>query len=82
MFLLPKDHVNTCKNQLQLSAWQFPHTLCKEIAIQSYDLRDVGDGIFWQPGQATRQRDISWRIRPAKIAGQRDDYDGRDAAPV
>ncbi len=80
--LAAKDNIDAAKNQVKLPLGEFPDFPHEQGAVESYDLRDVGNGVLGKSGSLRRKKDVARSVRPSKVAGERDTNHGPDPAPV
>ncbi len=80
--LAAENDVDAAKNQVELSLGElcnFPH---EQSAVESYDLRDVGNGILGKAASLRRKENVAGSVRPSKIAGERNTNHSPDPAPI
>lgn len=80
--LAAENDVDAAKNQVELSLGELSDFADKQGAVESYDLRDVGNGIFRESRGLLRKKNVSGSVRPSKIAGERDTNHSPDSAPI
>jgi len=77
-----EDDVYPRKQQVKLGPRELPDALGKQGFVQGHDLGNVGDGVLGQAGELRGKLDISWRVRPADVAGERNAHDRCNLAAV
>ena len=80
--LAAKNNVDAAKNQVKLSLGKFPDLPNEQRAVESYNLRDVSNGILGKARNLRRKENVAGSVRPSKIAGERDTNHSPDPAPV
>ena len=80
--LAAKNNVDAAENQVKLSLGELSDFADEQGAVESYDLRDVSDGILGKSGSLRRKENVAGSIRPSKIAGERDTNHSPDSAPI
>jgi hypothetical protein len=77
-----QNHVDSCNNEIELTARNLTHPLCKLLLVERDNKRNVGDGVLWKTGYACGQDEISWRVTPLEITCERDTHNGPDATGI
>ncbi len=77
-----ENDIDAREHQINLGAWQFPDARSQQRFVQRHHLRHVRDRVFGELGDARSQGNVSWRVGPPKIAGERNADNGRNAASV
>jgi hypothetical protein len=70
------------EQELDVGVWKLSDAFCEDSAVDGDDLRDVGDGVAWEPGACCGEQYVARCGFPAEIARERDDDDGGEAARV
>ncbi len=79
---MAEDDIDACEDQVQLSFGEFPGFTAKQSTIEGNNLRNISNRVPWKPSRARRKQDITWGLRPSKVAGQWDADDCPYAASV
>jgi hypothetical protein len=80
--LTTEDNVDAAKDQVKLPLGEFPDFPDKQDAVESYKLRNVGDGVLGKSGSLRSKKNIARSVAPSQIARQGNTDHSPDPAPV